>query len=139
MTREEILDFTRQHPVFQLATVEGGAPRVRSIMTAINDGRGLFFCTGRLKDMNRQLQNNPQVELCFFDPESNVQVRIEGEVEEMAEQGLKEEIVEKFAFLRPMVDQAGWGALSVYRLARGVANCWTMETNFAPKEFVEIF
>jgi len=139
MTREEILDFTRQHPVFQLATIEGGAPRVRSIMTAINDERGLFFCTGRLKDMNRQLQESPQVELCFYDPQSNVQVRIQGRVEEVVEQGLKEEIVEKFAFLQPMVEQAGWGVLAVYRLAEGTATPWTMETNFAPKEFIAIF
>jgi hypothetical protein len=32
----------------------------------------------------------------------------------------------------------GYEPLAVYRTKNGVATIWTMKTNFAPKEFVEL-
>ena len=47
-----------------LATCEDGQPRVRPIDSVRLYGERLYFQTGRLKAVSRQLHANPRVELC---------------------------------------------------------------------------
>jgi pyridoxamine 5'-phosphate oxidase len=56
-------------------------------------------------------------------------------VDDMA---LKKEIVAKRDFLKPWVEQQGWDMLVVYRLKKGRATTWTMQTNFDPKTYVDL-
>lgn len=59
MTKEEIFEFVTKNPVFSLATIDGGRPRVRMMMLYKADADGIIFCTGRDKAVCRQLQSNP--------------------------------------------------------------------------------
>ncbi len=138
MTKEEVLQFVQANPVFQLATVEDDTPRVRSMMMALCDERGMFFSAGTNKDMHRQMQVNPKVELCFYNPQDNLQVRISGQVELQDNLELKEEIVEKFPFLKPMIHQFGWDSMAVYQIKERIATDWSIEKIFAPKKFVPL-
>jgi len=125
MNKDEILDFMNGNPVFYLATAEGNKPHVRGMLLYRADGKGILFHTGKMKDLHRQLTANPQVELCFTN----------GNFEDL---DLKKEIVQKREFLKPFVEQAGYEPLAVYRMEKGVATIWTMKTNLAPKEVVEL-
>lgn len=138
MTKEEILEFVTQNPVFSLATIDGNQPRVRSIMLYKADENGIVFCTGRDKAVHRQLQANPAAELCFYNAEKGLQVRIEGTVEMLDDLELKMQIVEQFTFLKPWVESEGYEILIPFCLKNGKAVVWTMETNAEPKKYVQL-
>jgi uncharacterized pyridoxamine 5'-phosphate oxidase family protein len=139
MRRDEILAFIKENPLFQLATVDAGNPRVRSIMMYSIDDEGIVFSTDSTKDLHRQLLANPRVELCFVNSQGNSQVRISGEAELFEDQKLKEEIVEAYPFLKPWVERSGWEVMATYRVKKCVATFWTMEDAFAAKKFVKLF
>jgi uncharacterized pyridoxamine 5'-phosphate oxidase family protein len=134
MNKQEILEFICKNPVFALATADDNKPHVRKMMLYRADGNGIIFSTGENKDVRRQLQSNPQVEMCFFSPDQNLQVRIEGTVEVLEDLELKKQIVEDFPFLKEWIDREGYEVLIVYCLKNGRATTWTMQTNFKPKE-----
>ena len=148
MTKEEILAFAERNPVFALATIDAGKPKilgpilvdeyphVRMMMLAMVEDGELIFCTGRDKDVNVQMTVNPAVEMCFYSQDEGVQVRIAGKVKEIRGEGIKKRIVEKFEFLKPWVEAEGLDVLATYRLTKARATTWTMETNFEPKHYI---
>ncbi len=138
MTKEEILEFATQNPVFSLATIDGNQPRVRTIMLYKADENGIIFCTGRDKAVHKQLQANPATELCFYNAEQGLQVRIEGAVEMLDDLELKKKVVEAFSFLKPWVESQGYEVMICYRLNNARAVTWTMETNFDPKQYIQL-
>ena len=138
MTKEEVFEFITKNPVFSLATIDGSRPRTRMIMMYRADENGIIFSTGRDKDVNKQLQVNPAVEMCFYGSEQNCQVRIEGSAEAVDDLELKKQIVEDFPFLRPWVEAQGYEVLITYRIQNAKATTWTMETNALPKEYVQL-
>jgi len=138
MTKEEILEFVTKNPVCSLATIDGNQPRVRTIMLYKADENGIIFCTGRDKAVHKQLQANPAAELCFYNAEQGLQVRIEGAVEMLDDLELKKNIVEAFTFLKPWVESQGYEVMICYRLKNGRALTWTMETNFEPKQYIQL-
>lgn len=138
MTKEEILEFATKNPVFSLATIDGNQPRVRSMMLYKADENGIIFCTGRDKDVNKQLSANPAVEFCFYSAEQGRQVRIEGTVEMLDDLELKKQVVEAFSFLKPWVEIQGYEVMICYRLKNARATTWTMETNFEAKQYIQL-
>jgi len=138
MTKEEVLEFATKNPVFSLATIDGNQPRVRSMMLYKADENGIIFCTGRDKAVHKQLQANPAVELCFYSAEQGRQVRIEGTVEMLDDLELKKQVVEAFSFLKPWVEIQGYEVMICYRLKNAKAITWTMETNFEPKQYIQL-
>ena len=138
MTKEEIIAFVDKNPVFALATVDGNTPHVRDMMVCKADDEGIVFCTGKVKDVHKQITANPAVEMCFYSPDDQVQVRIAGSVELTEDLDLKKEIVEKFEFLKPWIESAGYEAMAVYRVKGGKACVWTMEKHDAPKEYIDL-
>jgi pyridoxamine 5'-phosphate oxidase len=138
MTKSEILALINANPACHLATIEGDVPHVRGILLYSADENGLVFHTGNTKDLYRQLSRNPKVEFCFNDYQKGIQVRVSGSVKLEEDMALKKEIVAKRDFLRPWVEQQGWDMLVVYRLRKGRATTWTMQTNFDPKTYVDV-
>ncbi len=138
MTKKEVLEFAAKNPVFGLATTDGDRPRVRMMMLYRADDHGLIFTTGRDKDVNKQLQANPAVEMCFYNADEGRQVRIEGVVEMLNDLKLKKQIVNDFSFLKPWVESQGYDVMVTYRLKSGKAVTWTMETNFDPKQYTQL-
>jgi len=138
MTKEEILEFATKNPICSLATIEGTLPRVRMIMLYRAGENGIIFCTGRQKALHAQLQANPAVEMCFYNPDEGRQVRIEGKVDMLDDLELKKEVVDKFTFLKPWVESQGYGVMVCYHLKNAKATTWTMETAFAPKQYIQL-
>ena len=103
------------------------------------DENGIIFSTGYDKDVHKQLIQNPQVELCFLNQETNMQVRIEGSVEVLEDLELKKQIVADFPFLKEWIDSEGYDVLITYSIKDARATIWTMETNFQPKQYIQLW
>ncbi|NLV30710.1 MAG: pyridoxamine 5'-phosphate oxidase family protein [Acidobacteria bacterium] len=56
-------EFLKANPVFHLATVEGDAARVRPFGFVMVRNDALYFCTNRTKEVYRQLEEKPDVEI----------------------------------------------------------------------------
>jgi pyridoxamine 5'-phosphate oxidase len=138
MTKEEVFEFVTKNPVFSLATIDGNQPRVRMMMLYKADAYGIIFCTGRNKAVYKQLQSNPATELCFYNADQGLQVRIEGAVEMLDDLELKKQVVEAFSFLKPWVESKGYEAMVTYRLRNARATTWTMETDLEPKKYIPL-
>lgn len=64
---QEVYDFLKKCDTYYLATVEGNQPRVRPFGTVnIFEGR-LYIQTGKSKNVSKQMEVNPLVEICAFD------------------------------------------------------------------------
>lgn len=63
---DKVLKFLKDVETYYLATVEGDQPRVRPFGTAhIFEGK-LYIQTGKVKDVSKQLHQNPKAEICAF-------------------------------------------------------------------------
>ena len=63
---QEIYEFLKKCGTYYLATVDGDQPRVRPFGTVnIFEGK-LYIQTGKVKDVSKQIQKNPKVEICGF-------------------------------------------------------------------------
>ena len=138
MTKQEVLEFITKNPMFSLATVDNNQPHVRIMMLYKADKNGIIFVTGKQKDVYKQLQLNPAIEMCFYSQAENRQVRIEGSVEQLDDLDLKKQVVEVFSFLKPFVENKGYDVLICYRVNNAKAVTWTMQTNFEPKKYIEL-
>ena len=128
MTREDILEFVARNTTSFMATVENGEPRVRAMDTPHVDENGLTFCTGTSKDVCKQLLADPSAELCYWNVEEGLQLRLRGRIEKLDDEDLKRHIVEtRFTFLQPVVAAFGWETLTLFRLSGGEARTWSPE------------
>ena len=63
---QEVYEFLKKCGTYYLATVEGDQPRVRPFGTIdLFEGK-LYIQTGKVKDVSKQLESNPKVEICAF-------------------------------------------------------------------------
>ena len=63
---DKVFKFLKDAETYYLATVEGDQPRVRPFGTAhIFEGK-LYIQTGKVKDVSKQLHQNPKAEICAF-------------------------------------------------------------------------
>ena len=63
---KEVYEFLKKCGVYYLATVENDQPRVRPFGTIDLFEDKLCIQTGKVKDVSKQIQKNPKVELCAF-------------------------------------------------------------------------
>jgi len=140
MNKAEIIAFLNANPIFHLATLDGDRPRVRGMLLYRADEKEILFHTGKMRDLHRQLTADPHVELAFNNGsnENLIQVRISGTVELVEDLELKKEIVRNREFLKPFVERAGYDPLAVYSIKDGLASIWRMQSNLAPKQFVQL-
>ncbi len=137
MNKEDILKFINENTNCFLATVEDGHPRLRGMRLYSCDDLGILFQTWTLKDLHKQLVQNPEAEICFNSP--GLQVRVRGKMELVEDPALKKEVVEKRPFMKPIIEsRGGWDIVALWRMKNGKAFVWTMPTNFEPKNFVKL-
>lgn len=63
---KEIYDFLKKCQTYYLATIDGDQPRVRPFGTVDLFENKLYIQTGKVKDVSKQMQANPKVEICAF-------------------------------------------------------------------------
>ena len=63
---DKVLKFLKDAETYYLATVEGDQPRVRPFGTVYVFEGKLYIQTGKVKDVSKQLHQNPKAEICAF-------------------------------------------------------------------------
>lgn len=56
-------EFLKANPVFHIATVEGNKARVRPFAFSMKRNNTIYLCTGKAKDVYKQLVRNPDIEI----------------------------------------------------------------------------
>lgn len=137
MTTQECISFATEHPVCSLATVDGDQPRVRTFLLWRANEDGFYFETFNPKDVYEQLKNNPKVEICFFNNESDLEkaktMRLTGEVEFLDDPDLKKQLLADWPFL-----QDAEPVLEIFRVHSGEAFFWTMADVLKEKEIERV-
>ena len=75
---QEVCEFLKTCGTYYLATVDGDQPRVRPFGTAHIFEDKLYIQTGKSKEVSKQIQKNPKVEICAFG--QGKWVRVAGEL-----------------------------------------------------------
>ena len=73
---EKAFDFLSTHKDVAFATVEQDKPQIRVFQIMKQEGHTLYFATSPRKEVYRQLQENPNIELLAI--EGNISVRATG-------------------------------------------------------------
>jgi len=139
MDFKDCIEFANKNPICYLATVEGDQPRVRAFGMWFADAQGFYFHTGAPKAVCRQLKENQKVEVCFYapapPPNLGKMMRVAGEVEFLDDLALKARLLEERPFLKQMgMTEPDNPSLVVFRIYKGEAYFWTMETNMRESE-----
>ena len=136
MNKQEIMEFINRNRTSHLATIEDGAPRVRAFGIVKADEDGIRFQTWKSKDVGKQLEKNPEVELCFNNYEEGIQVRVRGSVVPVDDAASREDIIPRRPQFQKWIDEGQEPV--TYCLKNGLAHIWTFEKNFEPKEFIRL-
>jgi pyridoxamine 5'-phosphate oxidase len=138
MNKTEILAFMNANPTCYLATVEGNAPRVRALGIYKVSEEEIIIQTNVTKDLNKQMLQNPNIELLFFNKQSGMnQIRVRGTVEPVKDPAMLKKVLEDRPFLKEATAQGNGPAL--FRVKKPLAYVWNIETNYAPKAFVSLY
>ncbi len=68
-------EFLKKAGAFYVATMEGETPKVRPFGFVMIFRERLYFCTNNQKDVYRQLQKNPRIEICACTGEEWVRIK----------------------------------------------------------------
>lgn len=130
---EKILKFLKESPTFYFATVEGDKPRVRPFGLAIESDGKLYFGTGTHKLTYKQLQSNPNVEVCTSVKGKWIRIRGTAVLDEN-EAALKKAFETIPSLTQIYNDQTGF-KLGMFYLADGEAEIADMQGNFEKFNF----
>lgn len=73
---KEVYDFITECGEYYLATVEDDQPRVRPFGTAVIFENHLYIQTGKRKNVAKQMYANPKVEICAYNKQTGIWLRI---------------------------------------------------------------
>jgi len=73
------IEFLKTNQVFHLATVDGKEARVRPFGFVMNRDGKLYMCTSKAKDVYKQMNENPGIEVSAMGPEGTW-LRIRGNI-----------------------------------------------------------
>ena len=96
----EVYEFLKKFGTYYLATVEGDQPRVRPFGTIDLFEDKLYIQTGKVKEVSKQIQANPKVELCAFG--EGTWVRLAGTLVRDDRVEAKEHMLEAYPMLKNM-------------------------------------
>ncbi len=97
---KEVYDFLKAAGTYYLATVEDGQPRVRPFGTVNIFEDKLYIQTGKSKNVSKQIQSNPKVEICAM--KSGKWLRLAGELIRDDRKEAKADMLEHYPELKKM-------------------------------------
>lgn len=97
---DKVLKFLKDAETYYLATVEGDQPRVRPFGT-VNVFEGKFYIqTGKVKDVSKQLHQNPKAEICAF--KNGEWLRVSGKLIEDDRNEARQSMLDAYPSLQKM-------------------------------------
>ena len=115
---DKVLKFLKDAETYYLATVEGDQPRVRPFGTAhVFEGK-LYIQTGKVKDVSKQLHQNPKAEICAF--KNGEWLRVSGKLIEDDRNEARQSMLDAYPSLQKMY-KAGDGNTEVFYFENATA------------------
>ncbi|MCL2246083.1 MAG: pyridoxamine 5'-phosphate oxidase family protein [Lentimicrobiaceae bacterium] len=111
---KEVCDFLKHCGVYYLATVEEDQPRVRPFGTAVVFEDRLYIQTGKRKNVAKQMQLNPKIEICAYDAASGVWLRVAATVVPDERREAKAFMLEAYPSLKSMYSPDDDNTLVLY-------------------------
>lgn len=99
----EVYEFLKECGVYFLATVDGDRPRVRPFGTIDVFEDRLYIQMGKVKNVSKQIEKNPKVELCAF--RDGRWLRLSGELVRDERVEAKKHMLDQYPNLRSMYDE----------------------------------
>ena len=97
---ERVEKFLKEAETYYLATVEGDQPRVRPFGTVhVFEGK-LYIQTGKVKDVSKQLHQNPKAEICAF--KNGEWLRVSGKLIEDDRNEARQSMLDAYPSLQKM-------------------------------------
>ena len=129
---EELKKFILSCGYFFIATIDGDQPRVRPF-AAVNIFEGkLYIMTGKFKNVSKQIEKNPKVEICAISPVGDEWVRVRGTLVRDERYEAKADLLSKFpslsAYFKPDDDRT-----EVLYFKDAVASYYTFDYNKEPR------
>ena len=109
---KETQEFLKNAGVYYLATVDGDKPKVRPFGTAEIFEDHLYIQTGKSKDVYKQIENNPNVEICAF--KDGKWLRVSGNLIPDDRVEAKKDMLEKNPNLRGMYSETDDNTIVLY-------------------------
>lgn len=100
---EEVFELLKKIGTYYLATVDGDKPRVRPFGTVDLYNGKLYIQTGKKKDVSKQIEKNPNAELCAF--QDGVWVRVSGKLVNDDSREAKKHMLDNYPNLRGMYNE----------------------------------
>ena len=126
---QEVYKFLKEAGVYYLATVDGDKPKVRPFGTAEIFENHLYIQTSKKKDVFKQIEANPYVELCAFN--NGTWIRVSGKLVLDDRIEAKKDMLDKNPQLRSMYDENDENTAVLYfESGKAVISSFTS----APKE-----
>ena len=100
---EEVFELLKKIGTYYLATVDGDKPRVRPFGTVDLYNGKLYIQTGKKKDVSKQIEKNPNAELCAF--QDGVWVRVSGKLVNDDSREAKKHMLNNYPNLRGMYNE----------------------------------
>jgi len=98
----EVQAYLKECGAFFIATIDGDQPRVRPFgVSEIIDGK-LYFCTGKVKDVYKQIAKNGKVEICALKASGSEWMRLYGTLVNDETLTVKETFLERNPHLKSM-------------------------------------
>lgn len=102
---KEIAGILAETPMCFLATVSGNEPRVRAFQYQFERDGKLWFCTAKSKEVFKQLEANPAVEICAV-KQDMTWVRMNGNVTFEDNRAVKEHILSEQPLIKSIYGTA---------------------------------
>jgi len=115
---ERVYNFLKEAETYYLATVDGDQPRVRPFGTILLFEGKLYIQTGKVKEVSKQIVNNPKVEVCAF--KNGEWIRIAGQLIEDDRIEARQAMLDAYPSLQAMY-KADDGNTVVYYFKDAVA------------------
>lgn len=131
---DKVINFLTENHTFFLATEDGDKPRVRPLgFFMVEDGK-LYLGIGKQKESYKQLQANPNLELCGCSPKGQW-LRVKGKAVMDDREGMFEKAAAVMPALKDMYNEKTGNVLGLFYIGEAVAEIADMQGGFEKIEF----
>jgi uncharacterized pyridoxamine 5'-phosphate oxidase family protein len=118
----EVYDFLKKCETYYLATVDGAKPRVRPFGTVDIFEDKLYFQTGKVKNVSKQIKSNPNVEICAMSADGRW-IRVEAAAVEDDRVAARQHMLDAYPSLKDRYSATD-GNTQVFYLKNAVATIY---------------
>ncbi|MFH0974387.1 MAG: pyridoxamine 5'-phosphate oxidase family protein [Spirochaetota bacterium] len=126
---EEVIRFLKENPIGFLASVDNGKPRVRPFGFMLEENGKLYFCTGTVKDVYKQLKNVPSVEFSCLSKDFSKWLRVNGQIKFSDDAKIKEKIINSQPLVKSIYKTADNPVFTIFFIDNGNASLWDFSGN----------